>query len=116
FQYGTEKFGAGCRHPLARPSARCSCWYVPGGRERAEMIEADHVYVSQKRAKAVYAPTIPCPPKSVPIIDRISPELSFRTEVIGRNAGDESRPATIVEQEQLRISPDVARIGGNEEG
>jgi hypothetical protein len=35
--------------PLAGLGRRCSDWHVPGGCERSEMIEANHVHMTQQR-------------------------------------------------------------------
>ena len=44
-----EELGARARHPLAGLRRRCSGQYAPGGSERAEMVQADHVHMSQQR-------------------------------------------------------------------
>src|SRR4030095_11337888 len=80
------------------------------------MIQANHVNVSQQRAQTRDAPTIAVLPKSVPVIDGVAPKLSLRAEVIGRNTGYETRPALLVQQKQLRVGPDIARVGRDEEG
>ena len=111
-----EELGARTRHPLAGLGRRRPGRYVPGGRERAEMIQANHVHVGQQGAQAVDAPAIAGPAQGVPVIDRVAPELSLGTEVVGWHAGDEARPVLFVQQEQLRVGPHVARVGGDEEG
>ena len=40
--------------------------------------------------------------------------LSIRTEIVGRHACDEARPAPSIQQEKFRVGPHVARIRGNE--
>ena len=56
---GLEELGAWASDPLARLCRRGSGRHVPGRRERAEMIQPDHVHLGQQRAKAVDAPAIP---------------------------------------------------------
>src|SRR5439155_5495875 len=75
-----------------------------------------HVDVGKQRAQTADAPTITGLPKSLPVIDGVAPKLSLRAEVIGRHTGNEARPALLVQQKQLRISPNVARVGRDEEG
>ena len=38
----------------------------------------------------------------------------MRAEVIGRHSGHEARPALLIEYEQVRVGPDIARVGRNE--
>src|ERR1700681_3170577 len=80
------------------------------------MIQANHVDASQQRPQPRDAPMIAGLPKSVPVIDGVAPKLSLRAEVIGWHTGNEERPALLVQQKQLRVGPDVARIGRDEEG
>src|SRR5882757_7387365 len=69
-----EELRARTRHPLAGLRRRGSGGYVPGGRESAEMVQADRVHVSQQRAQAVDAPAEAGTTKYVPVIDGIAPE------------------------------------------
>ena len=73
--HGAEKFSAGAGHPFAGFRGRRSRRYVPGGRERAEMIQADQVHVSQQRAESVDPPGIAGPAMRLPVVDRVAPEL-----------------------------------------
>src|SRR4029077_5534091 len=40
----------------------------------------------------------------------VAPKLPLSAEVIRRHAGNDAWPVILVQQEQLRVSPDVARI------
>ena len=75
------------------------------------MIKADHIDMRQQRAQAVDRPAITGPPQSVPVVDRIAPELSLGAEIVRRYTGDETRPVARVQLEQLGVGPHVARIG-----
>ena len=88
FFYRIEKIRARTRHPLAGLGGRCSGRYMPRGAEPAEMIETNHIHKSEKRAEAIDAPAITALPQDFPVIDGVPPELSLRTEVIRRHAGD----------------------------
>ena len=44
---GAEKLVAGTGPPFAGFCCRRPCWYMPGGRERAEMIDTNRVDVRQ---------------------------------------------------------------------
>src|SRR4029453_10920552 len=78
-------------------------------------IEADRVDVSQQGAQAVEAPAVAVRGQDIPVIDWIAPTLSLRAEVVWRHPGDHARPVPRVEKKQLRVSPHVARIRGDEE-
>src|SRR6266498_3300180 len=80
------------------------------------MIQANHVDMSQQRAQPRDAPRIAGLPESVPVVDGVAPKLSLRAEEIGRHTGNEAWPVLLVQQKQLRIGPDVARVRRNEEG
>src|SRR5271165_5602034 len=80
------------------------------------MIQAYDVHMSKQRSQAVYAKTVGGPPKRLPIIDGIAPELSLRAEIIGRDTGNEPRPLMFIQQEQFRVGPHIARVGRNEKG
>ena len=111
-----EEIGARTRDPLAGLGRGCPGRYVPGGREPAKMIQTDRVHVGEKRTDAIDAPAIAGPTQGVPVVDGVAPELSLRAEIIRGYAGDEERPLPFVQQEQLRVGPNVARVGGDEKG
>src|SRR5208282_1206999 len=102
------------RHPMPGLGCRCVGRYMPRRSKTTEVIQANHVHLAEQSPQAVNAPTIAGPPKGFPIINRVSPALSLRTEIVGRHACDEARSAPFIEQEKLRVGPHVARIGRNE--
>jgi hypothetical protein len=69
----------------------------------------------QERPYPVDAPAITGRAQCVPIVDGIAPELALRTEIVGRDTGDKARTPKFIEEEELRIGPDIARIGGDKE-
>jgi hypothetical protein len=71
---------------------------MPGRRETAEMIQTNHIDMAQQGAQAINPPTIASLAMSIPVVNGIAPELSARTEIVGRHAGDEARPAAFVQQ------------------
>src|SRR5690606_15802505 len=52
---------------------------------------------------------------AVPAIERIAPELSGRTEVVGWHACDHPGAQVLVEVEQLRMRPDVRAVHRDED-
>ena len=62
----------------------------------------------QLRAEAIDAPAIARPAQHVPVIDGVAPELSLGAEIIGGHTSHEAWPLLFVQQEQLRVGPNVA--------
>src|SRR4029453_1925865 len=83
---------------------------MPRGREATEMIKTNDIDVCQEGERPVDPPTITVCAKRGPVIDWIAPPLPLGRKVIRRNAGDHSWAVLAVEQEELRVSPDVARV------
>src|ERR1700728_1287907 len=111
-----KKAGSRTRHPLPRLSRLRSRWNVPRSREPAEVIQANHIDVSQQSAQPIDAPPITSRTHGIPVVNGIAPQLTLRAEIIGRNSGDEARPMLLIEQEELRVRPNVTGIRGNKEG
>src|ERR1700728_2681455 len=94
-----KKAGSRPRHPLPRLSRLRFGWNVPRSREPAEVIQANHIDVSQQSAQPIDAPPITSRPHGIPVVNGIAPQLTLRAEIIGRNSGDEAWPMLLVEQE-----------------
>src|SRR5580704_2602807 len=108
-----KKTIARTRDPLPGLSVRRTGWNMPGSGESPEVIEADYIDVIQKGAQAIDAPAIASGTERIPVVNRIAPQLPLRAEIVGRNSSDEARPALLIEQEELRVRPNVAGILGN---
>jgi hypothetical protein len=80
------------------------------------MIQTNHVNVGQQGAQTGNPPTVAGLPKGVPVVDGIAPELSLRTETIGRHTGEKTWPTLLVQKKKLRVGPYVARVRRNEKG
>src|SRR5271157_2241244 len=111
-----EEISARTWDPLPGLSRSCPGRYVPGGREPAKMIQTDHVHVGEQRTDAIDAPAVAGPTQGVPVVDRVAPELSLRAKIIRRHAGYEARPVPVVQQEELRVGPNVARVRRDKKG
>src|SRR2546422_7785466 len=83
---------------------------------RSKMIETDHIHVGEQRTESIDAPAIAGLSQRLPVVDGVAPELSLGAEVIGGHAGDELWPPLFVQQEQVRVGPNVARVRRNEKG
>src|ERR1700756_578327 len=107
-----EEFGPRTWDPLTCPRRWRIGRYVPCRSERAEMIQPNDIHVTQKSTQAVYPKSKASAAECVPIVDWVTPALSLRTEIVGRDASDHARSAMFIEQEEVWMSPHVARIGG----
>ena len=110
-----KKAGSRTRDPLARLSRWRSGGNVPRSREPAEVVQANHVDVSQQSAEPIDAPSITSRTQGIPVVNGIAPQLTRCAEIIGRNSGDESWPMLLIEQEELRVRPNITGIRGNKE-
>src|SRR5580704_12679705 len=67
-----KKAGSRTRHPLPGLSRWRSGWNVPRSREPAEVIQANHIDVSQQSPQAINAPPIttgmPCVRRVTPVV------------------------------------------------
>src|SRR5271170_3409305 len=97
--HGLKKAGSRTRHPLPGLSRWRSGCNVPRGREPAEVIQANHIDMSQHRTQPIDAPPITSRTHGIPVVNGIAPQLTLRAEVIGRNSGDELWPMLLIEQE-----------------
>src|SRR5215813_13691617 len=87
---------------------------MPRGRERTKMIQTDHIHVGKQRTYAIDAPTIASLSQGLPVVDGVTPELPLGAEVIGGHPGNVLWPPLFVQQEQVWVVPNVARVGRNE--
>src|SRR5271169_1275855 len=83
---------------------------MPCGRKTAKMIEQNYIDVNQQGPQAIDAPLESGLAQGVPVVDGIAPELSLGAEVVGRHAGDETRPKVVIEEKKLGASPHITRI------
>src|SRR5690348_12051785 len=91
-----------------------TCRNLPAGGKSAEVIEANQIRLPKRRPRAIDPPTKSVRLHRVPSIQRISPALPGFRERIGRNSGNCFGVTIAIEQEQMRIGPDIAGVGGNE--
>src|SRR5579871_5652206 len=89
---------------------------MPGGCKSAEVVQTNRVHVKQQGANPINRPAVAGCAQCIPVVNRIAPQLSLRTEVVRRNPRYKSRPAVLIEQEQFRIRPHITRIRRDKEG
>src|SRR5580704_1089397 len=94
-----KKAGSRTRNPLPGLSRWRSGWNVPGSREAAEVIQANHIDVSQHSTQPIDAPPITTRMHGVPVVNGIAPQLTLRAEIIGRNSGNEAWPMLLIQLE-----------------
>ena len=85
-----EELRARAWHPMPGLGCRCVGRYMPRRSKTTEVIRRITSTVCEQGAQTVNAPTIACPAKGVPIINRIPPALPIRTEIVGRHSCDKS--------------------------
>src|SRR3984885_1172973 len=111
-----KKAGSRTRHPPPGLSRWRSGWNVPCSRESAEVIQANHIDVSQQHPQPIDAPPITSRTHRIPVVNGIAPHLTLGAEIIRRNSGNEARPMRFIEQEELRVRPNIAGIRRSKEG
>src|SRR4029077_4478627 len=109
------KLGTRARHPLSALRARGFRRNVPGSGKCSKMVKPDHVDIRQQCTEAINAPPVARCSDRVPVIDRITPELPQRAEIIWRYSANEACPVSFIQLEQSRIGPPLARIACNVE-
>ena len=88
---------------------------VPGVHEAAEMVQPHHVHLREQdlaSARSTRRNSSSCEP---PSRKADCPSAARRAEIIGRHSSHHGRLALLVEQEQLRVGPQVRRIAGHED-
>jgi len=89
---------------------------MPGGREAAEMVQSHGIHMCQKRPQTIDAPAVTGVAHSVPVIDRIAPELPRGAEIIRRNTRDKTRPVLLVGRNSSGLAHTSLESGGHEKG
>jgi len=79
------------------------------------MVQANDINVCQDSAQSIDTPAVAGTTNSVPVVNWIAPELPCGAEIVGRDTRDETWPVLFIQQEQFRIGPYIARIGGDKE-
>src|SRR5215216_3067826 len=114
--HGIEDGAPWTRLPMAGRRSWRIGWYDPGCGERPEVVDAEHINLSQRGADAIDPPDIAGLGVALPVIDRISPELALRGEGVRRNAGDDSWASLPIQPEQVAVRPDIGAVVGNKDG
>src|ERR1043166_1347970 len=97
--YSCEKVRTRTLYPVARLGRWRARRYVPGGHKSAEVVQPNRIHVSQQGTDPIDGPSVAGGAKSIPVVNRISPQLSLRTEVVRRDASHKSRSAVLVQKE-----------------
>src|SRR5271156_2498637 len=105
---GTKELSTWTGSPISRLRGGRASGHMPGRRKGAEMIQPNHIDMTQQRTQTTNPPTVANLTKSIPVVNGIAPELSGRAEVVRGHARDEARTASFVEEKQLRVGPHIA--------
>ena len=89
---------------------RLTCGNFPISFKAAEMVETHHVEHLERCPHALNPPTKTISQHPLPVVERITPELSGGAEIVRRYAGHNNRPPIRLELELIRISPDICRV------
>lgn len=114
--YCAEKLGARAWHPMSNFGGGRSSRHVPRGGESTKVIQPNRVDVREQGAHPIDAPAKAGSPMGLPVVHRVAPKLSIGAEVVWRYAGYEKWVEVIIEQEQLGVGPNIARIPRNKKG
>ena len=79
------------------------------------MVEPHHVHELQGLAHSVDPPPEPLGAKTVPVVERIAPELPGDAERIRWHPAHDGRPPIRVELPQVRTRPHVGGVVGDED-
>ena len=102
-----------CRrvHPLAANGRFFRCRdFLPIGDKPPEVVDSEKIEESEVVADPLNPPRVPGLTQDVPAIDRISPVLAGRTEVVGRNPGNTGGSLFFIELEKVRVRPDIGAV------
>ena len=116
---GTERADerhTGALFPGAVAGGRFSCGDAVIGLQTAEMVDAYAVKEGECIAHTLAPPSIAILLHTLPIVERIAPELTVGAEVIGRHACHCLGTKLSIEQEELVVCPDVGTVVGNVDG
>ncbi len=111
-----EEGGARALRPAPGLRGEAAGGDLPIGLEAAEMIEPDQVHEREQRANTIDPPLKAGLAVRLPLVDGVAPELAGRREVVGRHAGHHLGPPLPIELKQLRVAPDIRRIGRHKDG
>ena len=83
---------------------------MPRSCETSEVIQTNHIYMTQQTADSFDAPLISRGTKRIPVVDRIAPELSLSAKVVRWDSSDQTRSPLLIEQEKLWMSLNITGI------
>ena len=105
-----DKALAGALAPMAAARGRLAVGHGPIALQTAEMVDTDGIVELARGAETPDPPAVAVVSHTVPVIERVAPELTVGGEVIGRDARDLRRAALIVELEVLALRPHVGAV------
>ena len=109
-----EKRSAGPFNPFAVNRSFCVAVNRPVRLKASEMVNANNVNKVIKLFEAKFPPFVIVFFHCRPIVQRISPKLTGRAEIIGRNSRNFFGSAFLVKLEKFLISPSVRAVRRNE--
>ena len=100
----------GAWFPGADPGGAGIRGHGPVGFEAAKMIDAHEVGQFGRRAQAVDPPAVAGLAVAFPVVKGIAPELAVGAEIVRRHARHVTRPAFLVELQDVAVGPRVGTV------
>ncbi len=112
---GAEEIHPRRRHPTAISGCLGPAGHLPVGAETAEMIDAHDVHLAQHGADALQPPSVAGSLVHLPAVKRVTPQLAAGRIIVRRHPGNHSWAAFRVQEEKLRVGPDIRAVMGDED-
>ena len=105
-----DKPHAGAAHPIPALGALRVGGDRPEAFKAAEMVDPQHIVELARAVNAAYPPAVAVCAHTVPIVQRIAPELPLVGEGVRRTARDKRRHIIPIQHEEMRLAPHVGRV------
>ncbi len=107
---------SGGRDPVTFHSSLSFGWNFPIGGKTTEMVEAHPMVKPEIVLHTADPPAEAVILEYFPIVNRITPELSFFAEIVGWNPGNTKRFSFFIKFKNIAIGPDIGTVVGNIDG
>src|SRR5690606_23627754 len=86
---------------------------LPPSGEPPEVVHPHQIHELKDTAEPVNPPAVAGGGQHIPTVARVTPELTGRGEVVGRNPGAHCRLARLIQGEEVLVRPDVGTVVGD---
>jgi hypothetical protein len=105
-----EQPGAAARAPLPEARRLGPRRHLPIRLEGAKVVDAHDIEARELRAHPIQPPAETAALHGVPVVQRVTPELTLGVEIVRRYAGHAARLAARVEREEAPVPPNLDAI------